>query len=65
MKTTPQIAKSIDLKRFLSIVEDLPKIEQKRPINLSDFDIPIMGDMTGKKVQSFLDNLTITKCEKK
>ena len=63
--STTQIAKAIDLKRFISIVDDLPKIEQKRPINLSDFDIPIMGDMTGKKIQLFLDNLTITKCEKK
>ena len=59
--STTQIAKAIDLKRFISIVDDLPKIEQKRPINLSDFDIPIMGDMTGKKIQLFLDNLTIIK----
>ncbi len=61
MKTTPEIAKSIDLKRFLSIVEDLPNIDKKRRIDLSDFDLPIMGDMNGKEVQSFLDNLTIIK----
>ena len=42
MKTTPEIAKSIDLKRFISIVEDLPKIDEKRTVNLSDFDLPIM-----------------------
>lgn len=39
MKTTPEIAKSIDLKRFISIVEDMPKIELKQPYN---FDLPIM-----------------------
>jgi hypothetical protein len=39
MKTSQQIAKEIDLKRFLSIVEDLPKIEAKAPYN---FDLPIM-----------------------
>ena len=61
MKTTHQIAKAIDLKRFLSIVEDLPKVDMKRAVNLSDFDLPIMGDMNGKEVQSFLDNLTIIK----
>jgi len=61
MKTTRQIAKEIDLKRFLSIVEDLPKIDMKRAINLSDFDFPIMSDINGKEVQSFLDNLTIIK----
>jgi len=61
MKTSHQIAKEIDLKRFISIVEDLPKIDTKRAINLSDFDLPIMGDMNGKEVQSFLDNLTIIK----
>jgi len=61
MKTSHQIAKSIDLKRFISIVEDLPKIDTKRAINLSDFDFPIMGDINGKEVQSFLDNLTIIK----
>jgi hypothetical protein len=38
MKTSQQIAKEIDLKRFLSIVEDLPKIEAKAPYN---FDLPI------------------------
>ena len=59
MKSSHQIAKSIDLKRFLSIVEDLPNIDMKRAVNLSDFDLPIMGDMNGKEVQSFLDNLTI------
>ena len=42
MTESHQIAKSIDLKRFLSIVEDLPKIDTKRVINLSDFDLPIM-----------------------
>ena len=36
--TTQEIAKEIDLKRFLSIVEDLPKIEAKEPYN---FDLPI------------------------
>ena len=43
MKTTPEIAKSIDLKRFLSIVEDLPKIELKQPYN---FDLKIMENET-------------------
>jgi len=61
MTQSHQIAKAIDLKRFLSIVEDLPKINIKRSINLSDFDFLIMGDMNGKEVQSFLDNLTIIK----
>ena len=46
MKTTPEIAKAIDLKRFISIVEDLPKIDVKRAINLSDFDLPIMENET-------------------
>jgi len=39
MTQSHQIAKAIDLKRFLSIVEDLPKIELKQPYN---FDLPIM-----------------------
>ena len=43
MKTTPEIAKEIDLKRFISIVEDLPKIELKQPYN---FDLPIMENET-------------------
>ena len=43
MKTTPEIAKAIDLKRFISIVEDLPKIELKQPYN---FDLPIMENET-------------------
>jgi hypothetical protein len=38
MKTSQQIAKEIDLKRFLSIVEDLPKIEKRTAYN---FDLPI------------------------
>ena len=49
MKTTPEIAKSIDLKRFISIVEDLPKVDMKRAVNLSDFYLPIMDDMNGKE----------------
>jgi hypothetical protein len=39
MKTTAQIAKTIDLKRVLSIIEDLPQIEKKEPY---EFDLPIM-----------------------
>jgi hypothetical protein len=39
MKTTPEIAKQIDLKRVLSIIEDLPPIEKKEPYN---FDLEIM-----------------------
>jgi hypothetical protein len=46
MKTSQQIAKEIDLKRFLSIVEDLPKIEAKAPYN---FDLPIMEKFKIKK----------------
>jgi hypothetical protein len=38
-KTSHQIAKEIDLKRVLSIIEDLPPIEKKEPYN---FDLPIM-----------------------
>jgi hypothetical protein len=38
MITSQQIAKEIDLKRFLSIVEDLPKIEKRTAYN---FDLPI------------------------
>ena len=38
-KTSHQIAKAIDLKRVLSIIEDLPKIEKKEAYN---FDLPIM-----------------------
>jgi hypothetical protein len=37
-------------------------IELKEPY---EFDLPIMGDMTGKKIQNFLDNLTIRKDENK
>ena len=55
MKTSHQIAKSIDLKRFLSIVEDLPKIDTKRAINLSDFDLPIMEFET-KIIKKLLNN---------
>lgn len=62
MKTTAQICKEIDLKRVLSIIEDEPAIEKKEPYN---FDLPIMGDMTGEKIQNFLDNLTIRPCETK
>ena len=39
MKTTAQICKAIDLKRVLSIIEDLPPIEKKEPYN---FDLAIM-----------------------
>ena len=39
MKTTPEICKQIDLKRVLSIIEDLPPIEKKEPYN---FDLQIM-----------------------
>ena len=39
MKTTAQICKAIDLKRVLSIIDDLPAIEKKEPYN---FDLPIM-----------------------
>jgi hypothetical protein len=39
MKTTSKIAKEIDLKRVLSIIDDLPPIEKKEPYN---FDLPIM-----------------------
>ena len=52
MKTSHQIAKSIDLKRFLSIVEDLPKIELKQPYN---FDLPIMEYET-KTIKKLLNN---------
>jgi hypothetical protein len=38
MKSSQQIAKEIDLKRFLSIVEDLPKIEKRTAYN---FDLPL------------------------
>jgi len=38
MITSQQIAKEIDLKRFLSIVEDLPKIEKRTAYN---FDLPL------------------------
>jgi len=38
MKRSQQIAKEIDLKRFLSIVEDLPKIEKRTVYN---FDLPL------------------------
>ena len=39
MKTTAQICKSIDLKRVLSIIEDLPPIEKKEAY---EFDLQIM-----------------------
>ena len=52
MKTSHQIAKAIDLKRFLSIVEDLPKIELKQPYN---FDLPIMECET-KTIKKLLNN---------
>ena len=39
MKTTTEIAKEIDLKRVLSIIDDLPPIEKKEAYN---FDLPIM-----------------------
>ena len=39
MKTTAQICKEIDLKRVLSIIEDLPLIEKRTAYN---FDLPIM-----------------------
>ncbi len=55
MKTSHQIAKEIDLKRFISIVEDLPKIDTKRAINLSDFDLPIMEYET-KTIKKLLNN---------
>jgi len=55
MKTSHQIAKAIDLKRFISIVEDLPKINIKRSINLSDFDFPIMEKET-KTIKKLLNN---------
>ena len=55
MKQSHQIAKAIDLKRFISIVEDMPKIELKRPINLSDFDLPIMECET-KTIKKLLNN---------
>jgi len=38
MITSQQIAKEIDLKRFLSIVEDFPKIEKRTAYN---FDLPL------------------------
>jgi hypothetical protein len=43
MKTTPEICKAIDLKRFLSIIEDLPTIEK---ITAYNFDLPIMENET-------------------
>lgn len=43
MTQSHQIAKAIDLKRFISIVEDLPKIELKEPYN---FDLKIMENET-------------------
>lgn len=61
MKTTAQIAKEIDLKRVLSIIDDEPAIEKKERY---EFDFPPMGDMTGEKIQNFLDNLTIRNIKK-
>ena len=43
MNTTQQIAKAIDLKRVLSIIEDEPAIEKKEAYN---FDLPIMETET-------------------
>lgn len=60
---THQIAKQLDNTRITKMMRELKPV--KRPIDLSDFDIPIMGDMTGKKVQSFFDNLTTKPCETK
>jgi hypothetical protein len=39
MNSSKEIAKAIDLKRVLSIIEDLPPIEKKEAYN---FDLPIM-----------------------
>ena len=39
MKTTPEICKAIDLKRVLSIIEDLPAIEKRKAY---EFDLPLM-----------------------
>jgi len=39
MKTTAQICKAIDLKRVLSIIDDLPAIEKRTAY---EFDLPIM-----------------------
>jgi hypothetical protein len=39
MKTTAQICKAIDLKRVLSIIEDLPAIEKRTAY---EFDLPVM-----------------------
>lgn len=39
MKTSQQIAKEIDLKRVLSIIEDFPPIEKRTAY---EFDLPIM-----------------------
>ena len=52
MTQSHQIAKEIDLKRFLSIVEDLPKIELKQPYN---FDLSIMECET-KLIKKLLNN---------
>jgi len=38
MKTTHEICKAIDLKRVLSIIEDLPAIEKRTAY---EFDLPI------------------------
>jgi hypothetical protein len=43
MKTTAQICKAIDLKRFLSIIEDLPTIEKRTAYN---FDLPLIQKTT-------------------
>ena len=39
MKTTPEICKTIDLKRVLSIIDDEPAIEKRTAY---EFDLPIM-----------------------
>jgi len=38
MKTTAQICKAIDLKRVLSIIDDLPAIEKRTAY---EFDLPL------------------------
>jgi hypothetical protein len=45
MKTTVQIAKQIDLKRILSIIEDEPLIQIIQPYN---FDLPIVRKFNKK-----------------
>jgi hypothetical protein len=43
MITTAQICKEIDLKRFLSIIEDLPAIEKRTAY---EFDLPLIQKTT-------------------